>query len=557
MSKKPYVFQVSTKPDITSYKWIGKELSILSTILLWWLWLCRFLSLYQHIKAIIRIFGTAIGRNNTDNKSGRPNIPPMAGEIYFIFWTTFFSLVHVFQWDSMVFRLLMIYYLFESSVWILYYTVFRRFFELGYSIYHKLEYLTAIILIIPTQALCFANLYNTSFRNILTGLLGSASDSTPFPVVVLGCLFSAIVISMIISTFPMEAIKKTQIRPNMFIVGCGDVVTKRLYPAIKNGAYANKIKAYDKAPAKEENPYCECLESSEAICKEIDRKATENDIVWIETPSNTHVSYLKQLIETDAKLIVVEKPISVKKEELQEVEMLVRNPKIRNRLFFLSYYMLEKALPLHYLVHFNEKYERYLDIDDQSLIKNWRLLLGSLESVKVHICEGEDNRRWVYEDANGGHLLETFIHNVLIASLICGTPYNWANVEYSNKQSPEKACEMLLSANCGQAKIELYQKKNAPVEECVRYAEFRFTNGVIEMDLGNKLAKIYFKSLDKYSTVSVKKDFEDRYSVLVDMVSTVAEGSCASSEIDGFTNQISIIRWLLALKKDGKSPNKS
>ena len=123
----PYIFQVSTKPNISSYKWAGRELSLLSVVLLWTVWLCRLLSLYQHIKALYRILGAKFGWGDTDNKSGRPNIPHMMGEIYYILWTVLFVVVHIFQLEGPIFQALTMYYLFESSVWILYYTVFRRF----------------------------------------------------------------------------------------------------------------------------------------------------------------------------------------------------------------------------------------------------------------------------------------------------------------------------------------------------------------------------------------------------------------------------------------------
>ncbi len=563
--KKPYIFTVSTKPDITSYKWAGTEISILSTVILWTIWLCRLLSIYQHIKAIMRIISKrkkaakSAGADNgkrkakgkifgVTNKSGRPDIPPMTGELYFIVWTVLFSLAHAFHWDGLGWRIAMIYYLFESCVWIFYYTVFRRFFEIGYSIYHKLEYLTAMFLIIPTQALCFAKLYGMSFRAALMGLLGGAPDGTPFPVVILGCLFSAIVISMIISTFPMESIKKTDTRPNMYVVGCGDVVKERLYPAITKGGRANKLAVYDLNSAADRRDYCTYLEDQAAICEAINRRVTDKDIVWIETPSFAHVGYLERLLKSDAKLIVVEKPISVIEDELKKVEELVKDPQTRNRLFFLSYYTLEKALPLHFLTHAKDAHEKYLDIDDASLIKNWRIQLGALKSAEVHICEGTDDRGWVYEKANGGHLLETFLHNVLIASLVCGDPRCWTDVQYNERQTETNAHVISLSAKHGMASIELYQEKNAPAENGCRYANFRFAHGSIEMDMDTKMATVYFEELDERTTLSVKQDFEDRYSVMVSMATAVAAGEYSSAETDGYANQISTIRWLMSLK---------
>lgn len=569
--KKPYIFLVSTKPDISSYKWIGTELSLLSTILLWTLWFFRLLSLYQHLKAIKRIFGSKfadfrdanpaslrrfkafvhrfVGKrvgHKITNESGRPDIPPMMGEIYFICWTVLFAVSHAFNWDNLALRILTVYYLFESSVWIFYYTVFRRFFELGYSIYHKLEYLTAILLIVPTQALCFARLYGFSFRFMLMGLLGSNSEVTPFPVAVLGCLFSAIVISMIISTFPMEAIKKNKICPNMFVVGCGDVVTERLYPALLNGKHAKKLKVYDLQGAPDRNIPCIRLKDEAAIGEAIDRCVTDKDVVWVETPSFAHVSYVKRLLETDARLIVVEKPIAVNEKDLFDIEKLVKDPKVRKRLFFLSYYTLEKALPLHYLANFNNAYEKYLDIDDESFIKQWRIMLGALKSVKVNICEGKDERGWVNQ--NGGHLLETFLHNVLIASLVCGDLHKWTDIKYTEYKTNTGTDVIELTAEYEHANIELHQEKNASEQNCRRYAQFVFAQGRIDMDLDSKQATIFFEKMDKHSSLSVKQEYAGKYSVLTDMVARVADGECDAGKIDGYPRQIETIRGLMKLK---------
>lgn len=549
--REPYIFQVSTKPDISSYKWIGKQRSLLSTVILWVLWFCRELSLYQHFKAIYRILGEKFHFGNTDNKSGRPNIPPMFGEIYFILWTLLLSLAHHFAWDLRIFRVLAVYYLFESSVWILYYTVFRRFFEIGYSIYHELEYLTQLCLLIPTQALCFSRLYARSFFEMLPALLGAGGDDTPFVMNVMGCLLSAIVISMIISSFPTEAIKKKDKSPQTFVVGCGDVVENRLYPALLKDPLAKIVRVFDLSSEGSEHEYCTYAENEEELCAEITRKMGKNGVVWIETPTDSHVSYLKRFLDSKARLIVLEKPVSANIAELDEVEELVKDGQTRNRIFFLSYYVLEKALPLYYLTNFNARFERYLDVENGAPLKNWYYLLGVLKKVTVHIGEGEDDRAWVNNDRERGQLLETFIHNVLLASLFCGLPEHWQDVNFSQKVAPDGQHEIFLTAQNRKAAIDLYLKKNAPEEECKRYVQLDFEGGFITMDLDRRVAKIYFNNLDQYTTISVKTNFSHKYGILTDLVHRVATEECDAHEIDGFINQISTIRWLLSLKENG------
>ncbi|MBQ8751539.1 MAG: Gfo/Idh/MocA family oxidoreductase [Clostridia bacterium] len=548
-NKKPYVFQVSTKPDISSYKWINEEWSLLSMTLLWFIWACRFFSMYQHLKAIYRLLVERLGRSNTDNQSGRANIPPMMGEVYYLAWTALFVVAHIFGWDSLLLRGGAIYYLFESTVWILYYTIFRRFFEIGYSIYHQLEYLTAIFLIVPTQALCFAKLYGGDFRNMLAALLGADGEAIPFPVKVLGCVLSAIVISMIISTFPLEAIKKRDKRPCMFIIGCGDVVKERVYPVIRSSECASRVEVYDLAAQQSRVDYCQYLASPAAICGAIDSRMTNEDVVWIETPSFAHLSYLEHYIDSKVKLIVLEKPIAVDRQELQRVEAMIATDADRDKIFFLSYYVLEKALPLFFLTNNNERYRKYLDVEDESLADNWRFLLGRMEKAEVTIYEGEDNRDWVYDRQKGGQLLETFLHNVLIASLLCGRPEHWTEVACKESVQAGNMWEISATAKSGNTDIALYLKKNAPAEELRRTAVFTFSGGRLEADFDAKSLRIYFAALDKYSTIAVKRHFDRKYSVLTDMVSRVVEGECSTFEIDGLFNQIPCINWLLDLQE--------
>ena len=84
----------STKPDITSYKWARRAPSLLASILLWSVWLCRVLSLYQYVKLFYRFLAEKLRFGYTENASGRPDVPPWLGEVYFILFTALFSVTH-------------------------------------------------------------------------------------------------------------------------------------------------------------------------------------------------------------------------------------------------------------------------------------------------------------------------------------------------------------------------------------------------------------------------------------------------------------------------------
>ncbi len=548
--KRSIFSQISTKPSKNALKWAGREHSILSNILLWTLWICRVLSLLQISKLIYRKLITFFKRSSTDKNSVRPNVPPMFCEIYFILWFCVFLAAHLLGWHHIVITILIYYYLFESVVWVLYYTIFRRFYEENYSIYHELEYLTVLILLIPTQALAFAILYRTSFREMLSGLLGAGEDGTPFAVRVLGALFAAIVISMIISAFPAEAIKKKQKKQKMIIIGNGDVVKERLYPALReSGSPPRDIRVFDKGAEDASDETCTYYEEDAAICDAVLRQADTKSIVFIETPTHTHYYYLERLIGKKIPLIVVEKPITASLEELDAVHRMMTDDDKREQLFFMSYYILEKALPLYYLTSQITHYEKYLDIDDTLALHNWRLRLGILQSVKIDITEGEDLRTWVQDRNLGGQLLETFIHNVLIASLFSGLPSSWCNhvLEYPDENS------ITLTAESGKANICLHMVKNAPTDQLSRTAEFNFSGGNITADFDTKSAKIYFDDLGKAVTIAVKDTYATKYSVLVDLIQGVTEGDYRTTEVDGLKNQPEVIEWLLTyLQKEAQ-----
>lgn len=546
MKKNNILSQISTKPNPDSMKWAGKQRSILATILLWGMWVCRVASLLQIAKFIFRKIALTVKKATTDKKATRVNVPPMFCEIYFILWFILLLTIHLLGIQNWITNALIAYYLFESIVWVLYYTVFRRFFEEHYAIYHELEYLTVLILIIPTQALGFATLYHDTFKNTISSLLGAGSDTTPFSIKVLSALFGAIVISMIISAFPTERIKKAYNKSKAIVIGGGDVVSQRLYPALKNAEKPfGKIEVLDLESFPQKLPYAHYFENTEALSSHLQTTIDNHTVVWIETPTNTHASYLRLLLQSRAQLIVLEKPIAYSKEDIAFVKSIITDEANRNRIFFLSYYMLEKALPLNMLLSYNEKYEKYLDIENKYLAKNWRLAIGSFEGAEVVIHEGKDYREWV--SAEGGHLYETFLHNVLIASLIAGKPTSWDNITLIQADEKEVASIELFASIMG-APIKLSQKKGVSNADKCRYVRFKFSEGHLECDLEMQAAKVHLTRLGQTISITIKDTYNRKYSVMTDLVMRCYNGEILPHDVDGLENQIETLEWLSGLE---------
>lgn len=526
-------------------KWAGKERSILATVLLWGLWACRVTSLLQISKLIFRKTALLVKRATTDKNATRVNVPPMFCELYYIVWFGVLCTMHLLEVEGIVLNIFIVYYLFESVVWVLYYTVFRRFYEENYSIYHELEYLTVLILIIPTQALGFATLYNDTFRSAISGLLGAGGDATPFPIKILGALFGAIVISMIISAFPSERVKKNYNKSKAFIIGGGDVVAKRLYPALKGADKPyGKVEVLDLDGYGEKQSYVRYFESERAIISHLSEAVDDDSVAWIETPTGAHLSYLRPLLSTSVRLIALEKPIAYTPVDIDYVKDVIRDEENREKIFFLSYYTLEKALPLNMLFSYNERYGKYLDVEDKYIARNWRSHIGTPVSAEVVIHEGKDTREWIKFD--GGQLYETFLHNVLIASLVLGRPSGWDNA-VMEKSTDGEVQSIELSASVMGAPVKLSQKKGVADAEKCRYGKFEFSDGLIVADFERQSATIRLDRLGKTVTVAVKDTYKIKYSVMADLVMRCYEGELLPSEVDGLENQIEVLEWLATL----------
>jgi len=538
--------KISTRPRDLSYTWVGHT-SVLSYILLWVIWLCRVFSLLQWVKIIYRTTVKFLQRATVDKGSKRINVPPIVVELYYVFWGVFLSVIYLCGGRNIWYSILSGYFIFESFVWILYYAIFRRFYEENYKIHHVLEYFVVIILILPLQAIAYANVLDIEFMATLLGILGVSTVDNCALIGVFSVIYQAIVIGIIISSFPMENTKvavRTEERPaKSIIIGCGDVVKKRLFPALKSD---NVVSIYDivTSDIQDESLKVNVLDCEEKIVSAIKEELSDDSIVWIATPSYAHIFYLEKLLKMkDNALIVVEKPITVLKSELENIKMIIEDTEKRKRIFFLSYYILEKALPLYYLVKNNSIYIKYLKMHNVSFcLAN----MGRMKSVYVKIYEGKDDRKWVKE--YGGQECDTFLHNVLVASLFVGLPSSWDKIEW--KKETDK---IHLSARWNEVDICLEQAKNVEEEKCSRYAMIQYQRGTVKMDFETQTLTINNTELGEKGTISVRDEYKGKYAIQTDLVKRVYDKEVSCEEADGLYHQIECIEWLLESKNYDKA----
>ena len=573
--KKSLRQKITVSPAGHNYRWQG-GFSIFTWAILHVVMGLRLVSALQLCKELYR----EIAPSDTDAGSTRPNVPPWFQEIYILAWGVFLAVqlflgIHA-DFVASVFRALDVYFIVESLTWILYYSVFRRFFEEDYSVYHVLEHLPTILFLIPLQAVAYAlvcmydgGAASVSWNKVFPVLLGQASERyVMFSMV--GFIYSAIVVSMIISTFPVERVKACV--PSTIIVGAGDVVKERLYGALCRWGErtpANKMGKMD-VYSKETTPvqmvmYGRETEDPIRIAvkpKEIYRlieRSRKNVVVWIETPSDTHLHYL-ELLKDGAALVVVEKPMVCSMSDLLAIKELIASG-YRRKIFFLSYYILEKALALTLLARPNRFYLKYFKEEcrtrdqDGGVVQvetangaarfyQTYLELGRMESIDVEIIEKRDRRPL----PNGGQLIDTFVHHCLIASLFAGLPCTWKLEPgaYRREESADRA-EITLDAT-GEfgERIHLYLLKEGDDNEKKRQrATLKFENGIIEADFDKRTTTLR-KGLNAV-ILKVDENYRDAYDIQCDMVYECYFNQLDPSGFDGLYHQVEVLEWLLNL----------
>lgn len=479
-------------------------------------------------------------KSTKDQKAKRINVPAWFVEIYYlVVFAVEFLLYLTHSGGQNVGLYISIYFIFESFVWIVYYSIFRRFFEESYKTQHSLEYFILFPAVLMTQVVAFACIYGQTIQNTLMYFL-CVDNAEHSIIIVLGFIYQALVIGMIISSFPEERTKAGIKRTKHIIVGNGDVVKRRLIPALNmQNEYIQRkydIKAISSNDKNSENVWVK--DDSKTIAEEIRKISTGRSIIWIETPSNEHVSYLRFLVkgmDLTNKLIVMEKPISVDTQELAEVKTINADKKIRGHIFYLSYYLLEKALPLYYLYSRREEYKKYLSCSNLEMFDNG---LGRLKRIEVIISEKEETR----ESVLNSQLIQkcdTLIHNVLIASLFAGLPQNWTISE----ASVDRNGKYLILAKSGETEIKLVQEKNKDVQ-VRRTASLKYEFGNVEMNIDSGTLTIV-KDGYGISTIKLKPEYSQQYSIQTDMVIRAYNEEILCEESDGLYNQIECMEWLI------------
>lgn len=367
----------------------------------------------------------------------------------------------------------------------------------------------------------------------------------------------------------------THSEPVTVIVGAGDVVKNRLLPALlKHNMNAKDdsekitiydLNCYDKTGRNK--GIAELLEDGvehigvgrDDFIRSVDElqgmsNKYDDSVAWICTPSNTHWHYL-DMLQDKADFYAVEKPMASNLNDLTEFKEYVLSHE-RSRTFFLSYYMLEKALPLTYLSRPRDLYLKYLvarddkgkelNVDDSAiLIEDFYQKFSDsrargIKSFEMGILEGKDDRPL----AEGGQMVETFIHHCLIASLFFDDIDKW-DEPVETRENGDVCIELGNSSSRLHLLLEKAKKNNGKEKQ---FAVVRFMDGAeITADFKAKSATYSYGPEDdrKSLTIGVSDKYMGKYDVQCDMVYECHNNDIDTSDVDGLYHQVEVLEWMM------------
>jgi predicted dehydrogenase len=316
----------------------------------------------------------------------------------------------------------------ESGTWILYYLVVRSIVERQFTIFHPAEYLVALPVVLVAQAVGLALVLALPVLDVAQALGGFPVSSgwTSALLVNLGRAYLVVGITVLLSSFPPLRVRDAEV---IAIVGSGEVVRARILPALRKLGYRNRelvvlgIDSHQLKNLTDVETYC--LEPT-AIREWLVQECVP---AVIATPPDTHFDYVAALADTGVKF-AIEKPITLLSLERRFIE---GSNQVTDRCFALSYYVLEKALPLTYLRTLHPMYRGYLVSDGGPLPQPAELQelqddLGELREVTIEILEGVerspagDQRLWTEDTGRLITFGETAVHPLSILCHVLTSP---------------------------------------------------------------------------------------------------------------------------------------
>lgn len=603
--------EVAKLPGQHAYLW-DERISLIAALLFHAVALLRLLSLLQWVKFAHRRW---FARETAFQK--RRNFHALYTELYFLAVIVVGLLLrHAVpaspHWLHEAARWASLYFALEAVSWTLYYLFFRHFVERSFTIYHSAEYFLAYPLALAVQAIGLASFLGlesaTDLLALIFNLNFASPEVSPFwktCLPILGLLYAVVLLSNLRDAFP-----KTQIKPTtaVAIIGAGDVVRQRLLPALVNplprvkaqarGMSVEPIEIHHQAvqvyDLQGEGAVSDRIllqgpgEAGAQTQREIpvrvlgDPKALIAEIVAaqvpaiIATPPDSHLYYLSML-QLKGLRFAVEKPISVFEPEIRLLLSPAGDALFADG-FALSYYTLEKALPLTYLYQMNPVHRNYLDIRLQreaaaqpAFELPWNELMdqdAAPQRITLLLLEGQERspgaapgRAWTEDPFLGGLFYETAIHALAVLQKVLGTleglQLDTLQALVSERALNARSASFVAlggraASGEGEAtEVQIAVGKYMPAGLCrrgvlIEYAQHRVLCDFDQQRLHARPRADAPGSSPMTLEIQVREPYRSRrYAVQAGLIRTFFEHGWRGLRYDDFEGQRQVLKWLV------------
>jgi len=335
------------------------------------------------------------------------------------------------------------------------------------------------------------------------------------------------------------------------IVGAGNVVAKRLLPALMRATFSDRYTILH--DGKNDIQHCEPefppVVTRELTTVEIKERLSECQptVVFVATPPDPRAAYCEEALKA-GHLVIAEKPLAVIPQGIARFQALGNQS---NRLFALSYYVLEKALPWTWLLRPKNEWRRHLHFSDlisgQKASDAFRRM-GPLQSLHINICEGAEydakpGERFWYQDQKNGVWFDMGVH-VLMLAMISGIDSD-ALRDISVKKIGIDQFE--LAATSGDPQFTACFGKHFPHGQTGRNLTAQFRNGSVFCNFNSASCSLIEENEEPITVSTAYHSM--KYRTLVGQVITFVESDGwkpISNRCDLFSVQLDALSILAA-----------
>ncbi|GLY00599.1 hypothetical protein Acsp01_09780 [Actinoplanes sp. NBRC 101535] len=563
---------VSTQPTSSSFTW-GGRISPLPLATFYAVHYLRLASPLQWIKFVVRQRITARPTTNL-----RPDFPSAFTEWYFLALLAVVLSVYTAR-SSLVGRhpavdVLLLggewLFLVEANVWIFYYCLLRGFLETRYTIFHPAEYLLTLPVVLTIIALLGALISGRHISALLVDAVGNPERGDPvgIGVAIASLFYFGVAITVVLSSHPGI---ETRLPQNLIIIGAGDVTINRTLPALLSLGYdRDDIVVATVEQTSESDRAAIARRAARLVVASPDTvlqtSLRDRSPTIIASPTYAHFRQLVTLSGAGVRF-AVEKPITWSRAER---DILRAEPGLMSNGFALSYYTLEKALPLTYLMNPLPAYRGFLTSEPGSLLDSIELAtvrerLGRLESVDVELLEGRsrspvgDSRLWTELPGTLRPFVETTVHPLLVIRHVVGPGEpTWTGCSigrYTPRADEIRAATgqeiaptwIVAEGVTRDIRLRFSVGKYVPDSLATRRAVFAFARGTIACDFDARSATITTDG-GLHGTITIDENaaggrYRKNYAVLMSMFIDFSLNGWGPVRFDDFQRQLDALDW--------------